>query len=59
MKDRLQELKSVTDNILEDIHRLAMALRPAVLDHLGLIAALEQLANNLEVRTGYRSTSKQ
>ncbi len=48
IQGRLQELKNVADNVLEDIHRLAMALRPAVLDHLGLIAALEQLASNLK-----------
>ena len=40
---RLAELKQLTDGILEDLHRLAMDLRPASLDHLGLVAALEQL----------------
>jgi signal transduction histidine kinase len=40
---RLGELKHLTDGVLEDLHRLAMDLRPASLDHLGLVAALEQL----------------
>ncbi len=40
---RLSELKQLTDGVLEDLHRLAMDLRPASLDHLGLVAALEQL----------------
>ena len=40
---RLDELKHLTDGVLEDLHRLAMDLRPASLDHLGLVAALEQL----------------
>jgi signal transduction histidine kinase len=40
---RLAELKQLTDGVLEDLHRLAMDLRPASLDHLGLVAALEQL----------------
>jgi signal transduction histidine kinase len=45
MRRRLSELKKLTDSVLEELHRLAMDLRPASLDHLGLIAALSQLAN--------------
>jgi len=37
---RLMELKRMTDSVLENLHRLAMDLRPASLDHLGLVAAL-------------------
>ncbi len=40
--DRVIELKRTTNNVLENLHRLAMDLRPASLDHLGLIAALRQ-----------------
>jgi PAS domain S-box-containing protein len=40
---RLAELKLLADEVLEDLHRLAMDLRPASLDHLGLVTALEQL----------------
>jgi len=36
------ELKRTTDNVLENLHRLAVDLRPASLDHLGLEAALRQ-----------------
>jgi PAS domain S-box-containing protein len=36
------ELKRMTDHVLEDLHRLAVNLRPASLDHLGLTSALEQ-----------------
>ncbi|RME85108.1 MAG: HAMP domain-containing protein [Caldilineae bacterium] len=39
---RLSDLKRMTDGVLEDLHRLAMDLRPASLDHLGLVAALRQ-----------------
>jgi signal transduction histidine kinase len=39
---RIAELKQMTNEVLEDLHRLAMDLRPASLDHLGLIPALEQ-----------------
>jgi len=44
MQRQLSDLKGTTDNILEGLHRLAMDLRPAVLDHLGLVIALEQYA---------------
>jgi PAS domain S-box-containing protein len=39
---RSHELKNIADGILENLHRLAMDLRPASLDHLGLVAALRQ-----------------
>jgi signal transduction histidine kinase len=39
---RVAELKRTTDGVLENLHRLAMDLRPASLDHLGLIPALRQ-----------------
>jgi len=37
------ELKKLADGVVEDLHRLAMDLRPASLDHLGLVTALGQL----------------
>jgi PAS domain S-box-containing protein len=43
---RVADLKQLTDKILEELHRLAMDLRPASLDHLGLLAALEQLVKS-------------
>ncbi len=39
---RAQELVEMTEGILEGIHRLAMNLRPADLDVLGLVATLER-----------------
>lgn len=39
---RAAELKQMTDSVLENLHRLAVDLRPASLDHLGLVAALRQ-----------------
>ena len=47
LRQRLQDLKVLTDGILENLHRLAMDLRPAALDHLGLVAALEQYINKI------------
>jgi signal transduction histidine kinase len=45
---QLKELKGVTDSVLEELHRLAMDLRPVALDHLGLVAALQQFTNRLD-----------
>ena len=37
-----RELKKIADGVLENLHRLSISLRPATLDHLGLIPALRQ-----------------
>jgi PAS domain S-box-containing protein len=39
---RTNEMIVMVDDMLENLHRLAMNLRPATLDHLGLVPALEQ-----------------
>ncbi|MFC1976413.1 GAF domain-containing protein [Chloroflexota bacterium] len=39
---QVTELKGQTNDILENLHRLAINLRPASLDHVGLVAALRQ-----------------
>jgi signal transduction histidine kinase len=39
-----RELKQIADTTQESLHRLASDLRPAALDHLGLVPALGQLA---------------
>ncbi len=46
------ELKRLVDRVLENLHRLAMDLRPASLDHLGLVAALRQYAEALSDQHG-------
>ncbi|HLE15889.1 MAG TPA: PAS domain-containing protein [Anaerolineales bacterium] len=47
VRQRLLDLKGVADSVLEELHRLAMDLRPVALDRLGLVAALEQFAYNM------------
>lgn len=42
VRAELAEMNRMLENVLEDLHRLAMDLRPASLDHLGLAAALRQ-----------------
>ncbi|MFC1956627.1 GAF domain-containing protein, partial [Chloroflexota bacterium] len=48
----LEELWQQTDNILKGVRRLSQDLRPAALDRLGLLAALEWLASNVKEYSG-------
>jgi signal transduction histidine kinase len=42
IRQRAEELRSVTSRTLEEVHALSLQLRPSVLDDLGLPAALER-----------------
>jgi PAS domain S-box-containing protein len=42
--EQIAELRRLTARTLDEVHRLARGLRPAVLDELGLVPAVEQLA---------------
>ncbi len=44
---KLEHLEKDTDRALQDIRRYSHELRPSVLDFLGLVAALEQLAEDI------------
>ncbi len=46
----ISKLKQMVDEVLENLHRLAVHLRPASLDHLGLIPALQQYIDDLNER---------
>jgi PAS domain S-box-containing protein len=48
------DLKRLADSILEDMHGLAVNLRPASLDRLGLAAALRQYADQFACEQGIR-----
>lgn len=48
----VHRLQAVTDMLGKDVHTLAIELRPAALDHLGLSVALGSYAENLASRTG-------
>ena len=49
---RLEEVWQQTDNILRGIRRLSQDLRPAALDRLGLLSALEWLAADITEYSG-------
>lgn len=42
IRQRIAELNSTTSKVRENLHRLAVNLRPASLDHLGLVTTLNQ-----------------
>jgi PAS domain S-box-containing protein len=52
IQNKACELKRMTDQVLEELHRLAINLRPASLDHLGLTAALQQFIETFAQGSG-------
>jgi PAS domain S-box-containing protein len=53
IRERVAELKRRVGDIQEGLHRLASDLRPAVLDHAGLVPAIEQFAHTVGARHGF------
>lgn len=51
---KTRELTAHIDSTIQMVRRIATELRPGVLDHLGLAAALEWQANEFQTRTGIR-----
>lgn len=49
---KLKEMLKMNDDIMTTIRRISFDLRPAIIDDLGLIAALEWKCNNFEKKTG-------
>jgi len=49
---QIADLKRTTDAVMEELHRLAADLRPASLEHLGLVAALRQHLARIESASG-------
>lgn len=48
IRERASELAKVVAETIEEVRRLARGLRPAVLDHLGLVQAIEQYAEDFQ-----------
>jgi signal transduction histidine kinase len=42
IREKIEELKTTTNEIQENLHQLAINLRPASLDHIGLVTTLRQ-----------------
>ncbi|HET8624147.1 MAG TPA: histidine kinase [Gemmatimonadales bacterium] len=52
LADRVQSVVTRIDGTIDTVRRIATELRPSVLDHLGLVAAVEWQAQEFEKRTG-------
>ncbi len=51
-RENLEKLYEQTEKIMEEVRQQVQYLRPAVLDHLGLISALEWLTSDAEKYSG-------
>lgn len=54
LSEKTQALLAHIDSTINTVRRIATELRPGVLDHLGLVAALEWQANEFQNRTGIK-----
>jgi len=52
LAERVQSAVTRIDGTIDTVRRIATELRPSVLDHLGLVAAVEWQAQEFEKRTG-------
>jgi signal transduction histidine kinase len=52
LRDRIEELKTTTNAIQDNLHDLAVNLRPASLDHLGLVTTLRQFIDEFNRQYG-------
>lgn len=56
LQSRLQPMRQLVDQTMALVQRIASDLRPAVLDDLGLVAAVEWQARDFQTRTGIACT---
>ena len=52
LQGRLQEVGMILDQVEKQLRRLSLELRPTILDDLGLVPALEFLAESVSTRAG-------
>lgn len=52
--EKTKALSAHIDSTIQTVRRISTELRPGILDHLGLIAALEWQANEFQTRTGIK-----
>jgi len=58
MQARAADLMELVHQTLDEVHRLSVELRPAMLDDLGLVAALRAMATDFEEAHGVRTEVK-
>ncbi|MFC1550214.1 PAS domain-containing protein [Candidatus Neomarinimicrobiota bacterium] len=52
LKDRIKDSHKLVRKTIDDVHRFSFALRPIIIDDLGLIPAIQSQAENFQKRTG-------
>jgi two-component system sensor kinase len=52
LRDRVERMKQLVDSTVTSVRRIAADLRPAMLDDLGLVPAIEHLLHDFSQRTG-------
>ena len=52
LRQQVADLKILTNTVMDELHRLAIDLRPASLDHVGLAPAVEQMLMQMEQAHG-------
>jgi signal transduction histidine kinase len=52
LQGRIQEIGAILDQVERQLRRLSHELRPTILDDLGLVPALESLADGVSTRAG-------
>ncbi|MDB6111367.1 MAG: Response regulator receiver sensor signal transduction histidine kinase [Pedosphaera sp.] len=50
--EKTRSMSSHIDETIQTVRRISTELRPGILDHLGLVAAIEWQANEFQTRTG-------
>jgi signal transduction histidine kinase len=50
--NKAKDMSAHIDETIQTVRRISTELRPGILDHLGLVAAIEWQANELQTRTG-------
>lgn len=51
---RFEEIGAIVDDVMDDLHRLAVNLRPASLDRNGLLRAVEQYVESYQKQSGLK-----
>jgi signal transduction histidine kinase len=54
LREKAKGLSAHIDSTIQTVRRISTELRPGILDHLGLAAALEWQAHEFQLRTGIR-----
>jgi signal transduction histidine kinase len=52
---RVADLRQLAKHLFDEVHRLAVELRPGALDQLGLVGALESMVREFGARAGVRA----